>query len=421
MLDSRLIKSLIAEYQQFVTSITFLPRDIAVDSSKCNVFVGLRRAGKSFLMYQCIRNLIDRGVNPDQILFMNFEDDRLPPLELSDLDKIKRCYEEMFPLRPIFFLDELQLVVGWEKFARRLADTGYQVFITGSNAKMLSNEIAGTLGGRYNITEVYPYNFKEYLLSKEITLPSNWTYLPNSNIKREFFDYFHLGGLPEQVYTPKPFRRQWLASLFERIYLGDIVTRHGIRKPQGVKMMIRKLIDSIGQPITVSRLAGIVSDAGEKIKPDTIADYLSFTADAWLTLEFENYAGKLTEKLSVKKYYLIDNGIITLFKDGGDGALLENIVAIHLKKTYRNDVYYYSKNIEIDFYIPDTSEAIQVSYDISNESTLMRELKAFDSLNSHLPLKNCTLITFDEEKTISTPAGLPVNILPVWKYLLQHS
>lgn len=120
------------------------------------VFVGLRRVGKSYLMYQQIRHLLDAGHLKDEILYFNFEDDRIASLSIEDLDSIKVCYEEMFDCKPIFFLDEIQIVDGWEKFARRLADQGYRVYVTGSNAKMPGSEIATTLGGRYIIQNVYP-------------------------------------------------------------------------------------------------------------------------------------------------------------------------------------------------------------------------------------------------------------------------
>lgn len=419
MIDERVIKTLIAEYQKFSTEVNFIPREIEVDMTKCNVFVGVRRCGKSFLMYQCIRKLLDAGTNPESILFMNFEDDRLPPLDLADLDRIKSAFEEMYACKPIFFLDEVQNVEGWEKFARRLADTGYQVFITGSNAKMLSFEMAGRLGGRYAMTEIYPFSFSEYLKAKEVVLSPNWQYGQISSLKREFQEYFKFGGLPESVTTELKFKRQWLSSLFDKIYLGDIVARNAIRKPQSLKMLVRKVIDSIGQPITTSRVSAIVTEAGEKIKPDTAAEYLTFCADAWLTFALEDYAGKLSAKMSVKKHYLIDNGVITLFTDNAEGRLLENIVAIALRKRYGDRLFYYRHNIEVDFYLPDEGEAIQVSHDVSNEMTLERELNALNALHNHLPLKKATVITYSMEKEISMQSGLVIHIIPAWKWLLE--
>ena len=144
-----LIKTLIAEYQQYVTEVKLIPRQVEFMDRQNYVLVGLRHAGKSYLMYQRIAELLSLGHQQDEVLYFNFEDDRIDSLDITDLELIKTCYEEMYDHRPLFFLDEVQLVKGWEKFARRLADQKYQVYITGSNAKMLSSEIATTLGGRY--------------------------------------------------------------------------------------------------------------------------------------------------------------------------------------------------------------------------------------------------------------------------------
>lgn len=168
---------LIAEYQTYVSQIELIPRDVELVDGLNYVFVGLRHAGKSYLMFQRIAQLIEQGHKKEEILYFNFEDDRIDFLEVNDLDLIKTCYEEMYDSRPIFFLDEIQLVDRWEKFARRLADQKYQVYITGSNAKMLSSEIATTLGGRYMIHEVYPYSFQEYLNAGGIDIHEKMQYL----------------------------------------------------------------------------------------------------------------------------------------------------------------------------------------------------------------------------------------------------
>ena len=213
-MDKDLAKRLIVEYQEIVNNIELIERDIKVDYKGNNVFVGLRRAGKSYLLYQSIRQIIKSGHKIDEILFFNFEDDRIDGLNVGDLDTIKLAYEEIFDCKPIFFLDEIQIVEQWEKFARRLVDTGYQVFITGSNAKMLSKEIATTLGGRFYITEVFPFSYAEYLKIKDIPLPKNWRLTPSTSIVRNFQQYFLTGGLPEVINKDDIFKREWLSSLF---------------------------------------------------------------------------------------------------------------------------------------------------------------------------------------------------------------
>ena len=167
-MEKNLLKRLIAEYQQIVTKVELTQRDICLSDNLNYVLVGLRRAGKSYLLYQQIRHLIGKGHSAEEFLYINFEDDRLLGMTLQDLDTIKVCYEEMYPHKPIFFLDEIQNIDGWEHFARRLADQQYRVYITGSNARMLSMEMAGTLGGRYMVQTVFPYSFKEYLMASGV-------------------------------------------------------------------------------------------------------------------------------------------------------------------------------------------------------------------------------------------------------------
>lgn len=307
---------------------------------------------------------------------------------------------------------------GWEKFARRLADTGYHVFITGSNAKMLSQEIAGKLGARYYLTEVFPYSFKEYLTSSGLELNHNWEYNQESAIKRAFFEYFKMGGLPEVASTETKFKRRWLSGLFDRIYLGDIVLRHNIRKPDSLKCLIRKVADSIGQPLTSNRAASMVSAGGYSLKPDTANEYLGYMAEAFLSLPIENFAVKLDEKVSTKKYYLIDNGLISLFCDTLKGELLENLVAVTLRREYPLSVYYYKYNIEVDFFVPEEDAAWQVCYDISDENTKLREIKALKALHAYHPLKSATIVTYEEEDTILAD-DLIINIIPIWKWLLK--
>lgn len=399
-------------------NIHYIPRLIEVDLAKCNVFVGLRRAGKSYLMYQCIHAMARQGMNPEQILFFNFEDDRLNDFKLEDLDLLLVCYGEMYPHKPVLFLDELQVVEGWERFARRLADTGYHVFVTGSNAKMLSSEMAGILGGRYALTEVFPYSFREYLSAIGVDLPSQWQYRECGEIKRAFFSYYKMGGLPEVAVTVPQFWRLWLSGLFDRIYLGDIVMRNKIRKPEALKYLIRKTAESIGQPLSANRAAAVVTSGGYSLKSETTGEYFGFMADAFLDLQLENYAGKFDDKISLKKHYFIDNGLISLFRDNCDGELLENLVAVTLRRSHSGGLYYYKHNIEVDFYLPEQDKAWQACYEFDNQGTRAREINALLALHRYRPLREAYIVTFDEPEEEITENGLTIHILPIWKWLL---
>lgn len=411
------IKYLISYYQDFVSGITFEMRQYELEPSANYVFVGLRRAGKSYLMYQHIHSLLATGHSIEEILYFNFEDDRIDIFNVSELDLIKTCYEEMYGHRPIFFLDEIQNIKGWEKFARRLADTGYRVYITGSNAKMLSSEIATTLGGRYLIKNVYPFSFNEYLSFRKVDMADkNAIYKYRSGIMRSFEEYFYGGGLPETLLMKD--KRSWISSLFNKIFFGDLVARHQIRNDFALKLMIRKLAESVKQPTSYNRIANIVSTAGKKISVDTVIDYIAYLRESWLILPFENLSARLSERESNKKYYFVDNGLLGLFLIDANTSLLENIVAISLRKQYEDNVFFYNKNIEVNFVVPDDGLAIQVAYSLADPTTEKRETDALMKFNAIMPMRQLIIITKDEEMVIEKD-GTVINVLPVWKWLLR--
>lgn len=412
-----LIKYLISYYQEFVSQISFEKREYELEANANYVFVGLRRAGKSYLMYQHIHHLMEQGHSIEEMLYFNFEDDRIDSITISDLDLIKTCYEEMYAHRPIFFLDEIQNIKGWEKFARRLADTGYRVYITGSNAKMLSSEIATTLGGRYLIKDIYPFSFSEYLLYKKIDLSDkNARFKFRTAITKEYEEYFRNGGLPETLQMAD--KRAWISSLFNKIFFGDLVTRHQVRNDFALRIMIRKLAESVKRPTSYNRIASIASTVGKKISVDTVIDYMGYLQESWLILSYENIAAKLIDKESNRKYYFIDNGILNLFLLDPATSLLENQVAIRLRQKYGSQVYFYNKNVEVDFVVYDEGIAIQVSYSLSDPETEKREVDALLKLNKVLPMRKLMIICKDEERDI-TVNDVTIQVIPVWKWLLD--
>lgn len=412
-----LIKYLISYYQEFVSQISFEKREYELEANANCVFVGLRRAGKSYLMYQHIHHLMEQGHSIEEMLYFNFEDDRIDSITISDLDLIKTCYEEMYDHRPIFFLDEIQNIKGWEKFARRLADTGYRVYITGSNAKMLSSEIATTLGGRYLIKNIYPFSFSEFLLYKKIDLSDkNACFKFRTAITKEYEEYFRNGGLPEILQMAD--KRAWISSLFNKIFFGDLVARHQVRNDFALRVMIRKMAESVKQPTSYNRIASIASTVGKRISVDTVIDYMGYLQESWLILPYENIAAKLIDKESNRKYYFIDNGILNLFLLDPATSLLENQVAIRLRQKYGNQVYFYNKNVEVDFVVYEEGIAIQVSYSLSDPETEKREVDALLKLHKVLPMRKLMIISKDEEREI-TVNDVTIQVIPIWKWLLD--
>lgn len=413
-----LIKLLISEYQSYVSGVELIPRDVELVDGLNYVFVGLRHAGKSYLMFQRIAQLIEQGHKKEEILYFNFEDDRIDSLEVKDLDLIKTCYEEMYDSRPIFFLDEIQLVDRWEKFARRLADQKYQVYITGCNAKMLSSEIATTLGGRYMIYEVYPYSLKEYLKASGIDiLEKNAMFVFGKQIVKLTNTYFQHGGLPETVGMKET--RSWMSNLFSKIFFGDLVARYRIRNDYALRVMIRKMAESVKQPLSYNRIASIVSSTGKKLSTDAAIDYIGYMTDTWLILPYENLYGKLQDKESNRKYYFTDNGLLHLFLVDANTSLLENIVAVTLRRKYGDGSYFWnSKNAEVDFVVPEEKLAVQVSYSMTDANTSKREIDGLIKLHSIQPISTMIVVTMEEENIVEKD-GFHIELVPLWKWLLK--
>lgn len=422
-MEKRIIKAIISERQHEISKIQLVERPIYFEEQANYVLVGIRRAGKSYQMYQDIQNLVRSGkATLEDCLYINFEDERISSIDASELGLLLECYAEMYDNRkPLIYLDEIQNIEGWEKFARRLADSKYRVFITGSNARMLSRDIATTLGGRYIIREVFPFSFAEYLTFHQVHLKTNWEFDPVQRLAiiKSFNTYFHFGGFAETF--PLTDKREWINSLYQKILLGDIIARNEIRNSAAIRLLAKKLAESVMQPTTQTRLLHIVKSSGSNISRNTLADYLNYMNDVYLTFNIPNFTDSVAERMSSCKRYFYDNGLLSNFLINAETKLLENIVAVNLIEHYGKEedkVFFYNKGVEVDFYIPDEEMALQVSYSVDDSITREREVRALYQISQVFSIKNAFIITWDEESTISQD-GLDIEVIPVWKWLLR--
>ena len=416
------MKQILRDNQQEVERYVVEPRDLKFEGFPCHVLVGVRRAGKSYMLYHVIQQLLAQGHKWDEILYLNFEDERLENFDTDDFNRLLECHQEMYGKRPMLFLDEIQNIDSWHKFARRMADSQYTIFITGSNAKMLSGEINTTLGGRFLIAEVYPYSFKEFLTVHQV--PTGELDLLSTEgrarVIRCFDEYLHYGGLPAAALLPA--KRNYLSSVYQKIYMGDIIARNKITNVSGIRVLVRKMAESVCRPISYNRINNLLSSVGGKLSLATTIKYVEYCEDAWLLLRLRNYASALADKESNCKYYFIDTGILGLFLIDKDAMLLENIVALQLFRIYghapeNERVFFYHHNFEVDFYVPDAELAIQVSYSLRDDETRKRETEALHKLPHHLPCSRRIILTYDEEETITDQHGI-IEVAPVWKWLL---
>jgi predicted AAA+ superfamily ATPase len=420
MISKDTIKQVLLDSQKEINNYVVVERNFTFEEFGNYVFVGIRRAGKSFLLYQRIKQLLAQGSNWDELLYINFEDERLIDMKTEDLNLLLEIHLEMYGKKPIFFLDEIQNINGWEKFARRLADTKHRVYITGSNAKMLSSDIQTTLGGRYITVNVYPYSFKEFLNANNVDFDekSLISTKGKAEVLRMFNSYFYYGGFPEGATLLS--KRDYLTSVYQKIFLGDIVTRNSIENVFALKLLFKKLAESVKQPISFTRLTNIISSAGAKIGKSTTINYVDYAKDAWLITPIQNIASKIVEKETNPKYYFTDNGILNLFLLDKETILLENLVAIYYLRKYGRDdaVFFYNKEIEVDFYIPEENTAVQVCYDLNNsDGTLDREVSALLKISKVLKCNKLLIITRDEEKLLKYD-DKKIEVIPVWKLFL---
>lgn len=425
MISKAVLKQILASNQKDIEKYQIMPRELPSDEFERRVFIGVRRAGKSFMLYQKMQQMLAEGHSWEDMLYLNFEDDRLADFKSEDFEMILECHAEMYDKRPMLFLDEVQNIDGWEKFARRLADAKYKVWITGSNAKMLSSEIMTTLGGRFLSTEVYPYSFQEFLKIKEMPYDENSLLATESRAKmlRSWKEYFEWGGLPESVSLSV--KRDYLTSTLQKIYLGDIVNRNRISNANLLRLLLKKIAESVKQPISYNRLSNVLSSVSGKITMPTVSKYIEYSEAAWLLLRLRNTSAAFADKESLCKYYFIDNGILHLFLLDSDTALLENLTALTLFRKYGHDkdnerIFFYNDKVEVDFYIPEDKLAIQVSYSLTgSDSTYDREVDALKKIPNALECNRRIILTYDEFDTVTDEFGT-IEVMPLWKWILKE-
>ena len=412
------IKKVIFDQHQVIKDAVIVDRDIVLEKNANYVLVGLRRAGKTTLLYKRVQDLIKEGVEWNQIVYVNFEDERLLGFNVGDFDDILLVAEELTNKKHYFYFDEIQNVDEWEKFAIRISNQGYKVDITGSNAKMLSKEVEAKLGGRYISKEILPYSFEEYLRANSIKKEA-YSIKDLAKINGLLNNYFVNGGFPESLVFKN--KREYISSVYQKVLYNDIIVHNDVRNENGMKLMIKKIAESVKQDLSYTKIQNIITGIGYKISKDIIIDYCGYCKDAFLLFTIANYYASFLDKNSNPKYYFMDNGILNLFLDNKRSSLLENIVALHLYRSHKESLYYLKGNkVDIDLYLSDTNTAIQIAYSLNDNDVFNREVNNLiefakgSERNSKL-----LIVTFEEEQTINVD-GKTIEVVPLKKYLLYH-
>jgi len=395
--------------------------DIPLNSNKIISLVGVRRSGKTYILYQLI-NQLREAVDRKNIIYINFEDDRLDGIEAKNLNDLIDAYFEMYPEKRnekiYLFFDEIQEVKGWEKFIRRIYDSlNTQIFITGSSAKMLSKEVASSIRGRSITYEIFPLSFKEYLNFKNIDI-NLYSSSSISFIKNAFNSYLKEGGFPEIALEENDdIKLRILRDYVDLIIYRDVIERYNIKNLSLLKFLIRYFFSNPATLVSFNKLYNELKTLGYKLTKDTLFEYFSYLNDAYVLFLMPIFRNSIKEEMrNPKKSFIIDNGFNYIFKTSVSeeySKLYENLVFLHLRRKFK-EIYYLKEKQEVDFYLPEKETIINVSFSIKEVKTFNREINSLKEFLTKKNIKKAFLITKDEEKEIDG-----IKILPLWKFLLK--
>ena len=394
--------------------------NIPINSNKIVSLVGVRRSGKTYILYDLI-NELRKKVDNKNIIYINFEDDRLFGLKADELGLLIDAYFEMFPQKReekiYIFLDEIQEIEGWEKFVRRIYDTlNVQIFITGSSSKMLSVELASSLRGRTITYEIFPLSFKEYLSFKDIDI-NIYSSKSLSYIKNNFEIYLKEGGFPEIVFEEdEDIKLRILRDYVDLIVYRDIIDRYNIKNLSLLKFLIKYSFSNPATLISFTKLYNELKSLGYRLSKDTLFEYFNYLNDAYTLFFIPIFRNSVREEnRNPKKLFIVDNGFNYIFNtsiSNDYSKLYENLVFLHLRRKYK-EIYYFKEKQEVDFFVPQDNLLINVSYKIDDTKTFNREVTALKEAMEKLKIDKAYLIS-DEEKEIEN-----IKVVPIWKFLLS--
>jgi len=428
-----ILKEMIADFQELEFK-TGVQRHLKIDaiSGKATICIGVRRCGKSTFMFQLMQQLLDEGVSRQNILCLNFFDDRLHKLQHEGLGLILEAYYSLYPEKKnteklYCFFDEIQAIPNWEPFVDRLIRTeNCQVYITGSSARMLSKEIATQMRGRALSWEMFPFTFQEYLDYEGIEYSNPMSTKKRLLIQKAFEKYWEVGGFPEVANLEKHLRVKTHQEYFQAILFRDLVERHDISHPKALSDLAHWLVDNTASLYSINSLTGYLKSLGHKAPKSSVSDYLQWFEDAYCLFTVRIFDASLARaNTNPKKIYCIDHSLVTSVASGilvNSGRLLENLVFTSLRRIGQ-DIYYYKTKSgrEVDFIIQKADRSrmlVQVCESMADTQTRKREITSLSEAMAEMKLKVGYIVTRNEEEQIEVESG-QINVVPVWRFLLN--
>ena len=429
-----IIEQLIADFhERSLPRLTRRRAQLPWLPGKPDTVVGMRRSGKTWFLFQVISDLIAKGTLKESILYLNLEDERLLPMEASDLHLIPDIFFRRYPhlkdTSCTFLFDEIQNIPGWEQFVRRLLDNeNVHICITGSSARLLSREIATSLRGRSMTTEMFPFSFMESLDHKGITVEKGER--PGSRkkalIENRLRAYLLEGGFPEVQQVENAYRIRILQDYLNVVILRDLIERYRISNTVPLRYMIRHIMNAPASFFSVNKFYNDLKSQGIACGKNTLHEYLDYISDAYLFFQvFFHTGSERARMVNPRKVYAIDTGLITACSRNPRpewGHLLENFVFMELRRDYETIEYYKTASgREVDFIVTDRQgrdSFIQVAAEMDKPSTRSRELKALEEAMEESDISESVIITLNHEEHVETGAG-HINILPAWLWALS--
>ena len=391
---------------------------INLNSKLAQVVIGVRRSGKSTLCFNALRKA---GVH---YAYANFDDERLEELETKDLDNVLQTLYKIYGKFDYLFLDEIQNIDGWPLFVNRLLRQRIHIIITGSNAKLLSTELATHLTGRHHKIELFPFSFKDWCSIKDV----EYTRLTTKNkglLSKAYEEYFCQGGFPELI-SGEENPKEYISTLIDNIISQNIKKRYKIRNIDALKRLAHHILNETPTLIVKDTLQNIIGIKSER----TLGNYLMYLNQTYLISTISKYSSRSRERARNEKSYAIDVAFMdkreNAFSGENLGWRLETIVYLELlrrKAGTENDIYYYQgRSAEADFVVCDGNKTLavyQVSYDISNYKTRKREIKGCIAGAKATKCDNLFLIT-DHESEVIEEDGYTIQVIPIWEWLTRE-
>ena len=383
------------------------------DDNEITIISGIRRCGKSTLLNQI------RFQSAEKDYFINFDDDRLINFEVEDFQVLYEIFIELFGKQKTFYFDEIQNITGWERFVRRLHDYGNKIYITGSNAYMLSKELGTHLTGRYYHIELYPFSFAEFLQIKKFKISEDVFYSTEGKAKllKHYFEYQKNGGFPAYLQNKN---RDYLKSLYESIIYRDVLVKNKITNEKQILELVHYIVSNVACLVSYNGLTKIIDIKNAT----TVKEYLKYLQDTYLIFTVSKFDYSLKKQIqNPKKVYFIDNAlanIIGFYFSDNKGHALENIVFIELKRRAK-EIFYHRNKKECDFVITERRKVIQliqVSLNLFEEKTRMREIEGLYEAMEMYDLDEGLIITQNDRETIEYN-NKKIKVIPVWEWMLR--